>query len=175
MNEYLTEQSLRRFFSERIDEKAVFNRVIPDIGMRNRPDCRSERKKLIVEFDGWKHYTDPATIISDSEKDKATSALGYSTIRIPYFVQLSRDVVEFLFKDYATDLSEWNSFPHGFHSRGVIFPASFCELGISRFLNDLQKFSIVRNDIVNSLIVASAKFKPDIVVPPSLRNIVIEK
>ena len=41
-------------------------------GKKYRPDYRSETLKLIVEFDGLPHYTNPQNILNDIEKQNFT-------------------------------------------------------------------------------------------------------
>lgn len=62
-----------------------------------RPDYRSDSLKLIVEFDGIQHFNNPKNIILDEKKTKIFCDLGYKVVRIPYFLQLTNDVVEILF------------------------------------------------------------------------------
>ena len=62
-----------------------------------RPDYRSESLKLIIEFDGLPHYKNPDTIEKDYINQKVYENNGYKVVRIPYFIQLSNDIVEKLF------------------------------------------------------------------------------
>jgi hypothetical protein len=86
---YLTESLLGRFLSERLDVNVVANQSVPGPGRRLQPDYRSDRHRLIVEFDGDAHYRSTRTIIGDAEQDAFFTGLGYRVIRIPYFVQLN--------------------------------------------------------------------------------------
>ena len=78
----------------------VHDKKIEGKECKNRPDYRSEKLKLIIEFDGLQHYTKPDII----EKDKINTALyksfGYKVVRIPYFIQLSKKAVKVLFDVY---------------------------------------------------------------------------
>ena len=58
-----------------------------------RPDYLCEEEKLIVEFDGLQHYTNPVNIRKDEQNQKTYESFGYKVIRIPYFVQLTKEVV----------------------------------------------------------------------------------
>jgi len=64
---------------------------------RKRPDYRSESAKIIIEFDGIQHYTDPKKIRDDVETTLFYRSLGYEVIRIPWFIQLSNEAIETLF------------------------------------------------------------------------------
>ena len=75
--------------------------------------------------------------------------MGYTIIRIPYFVQLSTIVIKELFhKTYSMT----QEYPHGFISEKALLPSDFCEMGIGRFINDLNRFSYIQRDIIKSLV-----------------------
>jgi hypothetical protein len=92
---------------------------------------------------------------------------------VPYFVQFSSDVITDLFAPYCHRFAPFNSFPHGFISDRALLPANFCELGLHRFKLDLERFSFLSADIVNSLRakvdqLGDARF----VVPPSMFDLI---
>jgi ABC-type branched-subunit amino acid transport system ATPase component len=63
-------------------------------------------------------------------------------------------------------------FPHGFIAKTVVMPANFCELGITRFETDLERFSYIRQEILESLgraIECSGDWR--VVCPPSRRDV----
>ncbi|MFA5490740.1 MAG: hypothetical protein WC284_16290 [Candidimonas sp.] len=173
IKEYLSEKNLGVFLSERFEYSYIHNRMIKEIpNYRKKPDYRFEEIKCIVEFDGFGHYTDPIRILNDRDKDRVYKSYGYDVIRIPYFVQLSENVVLDLFGKYIKNTSAFNDYPHGFISDDVKFPSHFCEIGLLRFLNDLEKFSYISEEIINSLRNAIEKYsKWELIIPPSLKNI----
>ncbi|WP_282458283.1 DUF559 domain-containing protein [Ligilactobacillus aviarius] len=63
----------------------------------SRPDYRSEQLKLIVEFDGLPHYQKPSDLQRDRANQELYESYGYKVVRVPYFIQLSNEVVEKLF------------------------------------------------------------------------------
>lgn len=65
--------------------------------LRIRPDYRSDKLKLIVEFDGTQHYEKPDVIRRDLRNTEMYRRLGYKVVRIPYFIQLTREAVKTLF------------------------------------------------------------------------------
>ena len=65
---------------------------------RSRPDYRSEKLKLIIEFDGLQHYTKPDIIEKDLQTTAVYKSFGYKVVRIPYFIQLTQKVVKSLFE-----------------------------------------------------------------------------
>lgn len=150
MEKFLTESSL-------ID---YLNLIYPNIewvhdkpfikGKRARPDYRCEDLKIIVEFDGYNHYTTSSRILSDIENTKLYESLGYKVIRIPYFIQMSSIVIKCLF-DVEVDIEQ--QYPHGFISdtKFDLLPCDFNNLGIERFEKDLERFSYIKEDIVLSL------------------------
>ena len=112
---------------------------IGDTYHRKRPDYRSEQLKMIVEFDGLQHYTSPSNILRDIEHTAFYENLGYTVVRIPYFVQLTNTVVEQLFHVTV----EETLFPEGIPSLGPKSqntPAFLCHKGIQRMAMEYHKF-----------------------------------
>lgn len=147
VQDFLTEGALGAFLKN-LSNDWVHDFVVPESGLKNRPDYRSEKLKLIVEFNGHFHYTVPNTILSDEKKRLAYITLGYKIIEIPYFLQLDSRITKFLF-----GLPKgFNSFPHGFISKNLVLPASFCSLGVQRFYKELTNFPLeVAKEIIQSL------------------------
>lgn len=147
---YLTEEGLKGIL-DIVYPDFIFTRdkIVPNSGIRNRPDYRNEELKLIVEFDGNTHYTQTKTIVNDEKKDRVYSGMGYRIIRIPYFVQASKYIIKLLF-DKDVDIEQ--SYPHGFIDKKAILPADYCSLGLKRYNNDLVKFELIRKEINDSLI-----------------------
>lgn len=169
--DYLTEASLGRFLRERLDGDVIADSVVPDLRRRFRPDYRSERHRLVVEFDGDQHYRSAGHVLRDQERDVVLRAAGYSVVRIPYFVQLDATTIAQLFGPLVTDRSAFKRFPHGFIAEKVVMPADFCELGVQRFSADLQCFATVAEDIAESLRAAEARLGDwRLVYPLSLRG-----
>jgi hypothetical protein len=172
---YLTEPSLGRFLRERLDPEILTNVRVPSITRRFLPDYRSEKYKLIVEFDGDQHYRSAKHVIEDKTRDQILTDAGYRVIRIPYFVQMTEPIIGMLFGNHITNRDRFKDFPHGFIADTVIFPADFCELGVARFLNDLDLFAAIRGDILASLKrAAAARGDWRIVYPPSVRKVLAD-
>lgn len=110
-----------------------------------RPDYRSDSLKLIVEFDGLPHYKNPDSIEKDIKNQKVYEENGYKVVRIPYFIQLSNDVVEKLFNVKVREPLFDAKIPslgiNGRHS-----PAYLCPAGIRRmakeFLNYPEQYQV---------------------------------
>lgn len=148
---YLDEKKLGQCLAKIFpDYKFIHDNAVPGSGISNRPDYRCEELKLIVEFDGYKHYCEIDTIFKDRLKDEAYTSMGYRIVRIPYFVQLTSDVVKHYFG--VDDVDMQINFPHGFIAdKGAKLPAEYCSLGIVRFMNELRELIFLRTDIINSL------------------------
>ena len=104
-----------------------------------RPEFRSEKLKMIVEFDGLPHYQNVDTIINDEKKDKIYVTNGYKVVRIPYFIQLTNEVVYQLFGVKVKEQLFNPSIP-SLGINGRYSPAFLCPLGITRMAKDFIKF-----------------------------------
>ena len=120
------------------------------------PDYRCEELKLIVEFDGKLHYTDHNTIMRDVRNEKIYKKEGYTVIRIPYFIQLTNDVVNTLFKQYSNVLSVneplFNPNISSMYGECKGFgPAYTCVSGFKRMVKVLKQFPQQYELLVTSL------------------------
>jgi len=110
---------------------------------------------LIVEFDGYQHYTKAQEVLKDVTKDLIYKGLGYKVIRLPYFIQIRKEIVDHFFcQGFPYD----NSYLHGFIDPKVTLPSDFCELGMMKFLKDMKRFNII-NPTIPADIVKSLKCK----------------
>ncbi|MBI9037928.1 MAG: DUF559 domain-containing protein [Bacteroidales bacterium] len=106
---------------------------------RCRPDYRSEELKLIVEFDGLPHYTNPDIIEKDLKNTELYNNFGYKVVRIPYFIQLSNSAVRTLFDVEISEELFDESIPSlGIQGRNT--PAYLCPSGIVRMAKEFKKF-----------------------------------
>lgn len=132
-----------------IEGNYFHNQKVPNSGIQSRPDHRFEKEKLIIEFDGLQHYQKIDEIKKDRRKDKIYRDMGYTIIRIPFFVQPSSETL----KHYFNVDKELNlQYPHGFIIYNSTPPSNFCPLGIERFINEFKKLpESVKKDIAKSL------------------------
>lgn len=135
MSTYLTEKTLGEFLKIAYpNENWIYNERfhIPNTEEKHRfkPDYCCHNLKLCVEFDGADHYMKTSVIQADNKKDGILKELGYTIIRIPYFIQLTTNSIKYFF-DLDIELNY--NFKHGFISHGVILPSCFCEQGIWKF------------------------------------------
>jgi hypothetical protein len=149
-NNYLTETKLGEYLKILYPkDEFIRNKCVPNSNSKYRPDYRNDNLKLIVEFDGYSHYTSSKTILSDIKKDRIFKSMGYNIIRIPYFIQISNGVTLYLFGKTSKKINQ--IYPHGFIDHKCIMPADFCELGLEKFKEDLENFFFIKNDILKSL------------------------
>lgn len=136
---------------------------------RMKPDFQCENMKMLVEFDGFRHYTDSQNVFLDRMKNEHFERLGYKVVRIPYFVQPCASTIKILF---GLDVEYSQKYPHGFHDENFMSPADFCCAGIDRFLADLERFSGIRAEILDSLKPWVEKLDhKDLVLPRCIQNL----
>lgn len=146
---YLTEKSLGELLKKLFPNKDfIHDRIVPNSGTKRRPDYRNDELKLIVEFDGYRHYTTATKIYNERDKYNTYCSMGYKVVRIPYFVQPSREVIKHLF-DKDVDIKQ--TYPQGFIDEKAMLPCDFCELGVEKFKEDLKRFNYIEKEILDSL------------------------
>jgi hypothetical protein len=134
MKPYLTEDSLIEIVLAKFPEARI-NKGLPGLS-KYKPDIVLLDKKLIIEYDGPRHYVEEKVVTGDIKRDKETSALGFSTIRVPYFIQLSEDVISWLKLPFSVNDITQNDFPNGFVTCKKT-PKHFCESGLDRFWDEI--------------------------------------
>lgn len=159
--DYLNEYGLgENYIKPMYGNDVICDKQFP--GHKFRPDFRIDSQKLIVEYDGFYHYTDPKVIMFDIKKAEILNQAGYKIVRIPYFVQLtSQNIIEEVFKIHGIDISNLDftgvnyiDYPQGFISDDCHLPAEYCELGINRFDGDIVTYScnpLLKEKIINPL------------------------
>ena len=168
---YLTEQNLGILFKTLVPHlEFEHNKTVPNSGIKTRPDYRFEELGLIIEFDGNQHYQDANVIFRDKEKDKIYTEMGYRIERVPYFIQMTE---EFLCQLFQQPILYKQNYPHGFIDKKAVLPANFCELGIQRFIKDLDRFNLYKYEIITSLHQRIIEKKEiNLVLPPTLHYLV---
>lgn len=169
---YLTELKLGEILKDIFpDEIIINNKKIIGYKELCRPDYQIPNKKLIFEFDGPTHYTSPKRILKDIENDKFYNSIGFTVIRIPYFIQIDKD---FYSNILNIDRESLYNFPNGFISDVIVLPAEYCYAGINKFLNDLERFKYASNDIINSLADKCNELQIELVLPEILEYLIKE-
>jgi len=135
----------------------IHDKSVPNSNIRNRPDYRIDKHMIIVEFDGYNHYSTTKVIKNDNKKDLVYKSMGYRIIRIPYFIQLNAFTILKMFgisisdndNKLINDIS--GKYKHGFIDKKAMLPCDFNTLGIDRFLSDLETFDYCKSDVIDSL------------------------
>lgn len=107
--------------------------------LRKRPDYRSNRLKLIIEYDGLPHYQKPDIILKDYSDTKLYERFGYKVVRIPYFIQLTRSSVKQIF-DVDCDFELFPENVPSLNIKSCNTPAYLCNAGIMRMANEFRLF-----------------------------------
>ena len=121
----------------------IYNKKIDnlpnDMKILSKPDYRSEKLKMIVEFDGTYHYNSPNDIERDLKNQQNYINLGYKVVRIPFFIQLTNEVVKILFGvDVPFKLFNENIPSIGPNCKNT--PAFLCPAGVVRMAIEFKKF-----------------------------------
>lgn len=133
------EEYLAVIFPEINEEEWIHNKSVSGTKRPTKPDYRCDKLKLIIEFDGLHHYTNPYNVMDDSKKDKAYTDAGYKVVRIPYFIQLTNEVIEQLFERKVSQPMFNPSIP----SMSIEWkntPAYCCHAGVVRMGKDFMRF-----------------------------------
>lgn len=106
--------------------------------LRTRPDYRSESRMLIIEFDGVQHYSKPDVILKDARNTDNYQRLGYTVIRIPYFIQLTNSAI----KELLGEVIKEPMFDVRYASLGASMgsPAYLCPAGLERMAKEFTRF-----------------------------------
>jgi len=149
---YLTEESLYHILVEwcgldNVERQSKLGKLRVDFKIKT-----PNKRVVYVEFDGHKHFTDANQIDRDNEKNSKLKNL----VRIPYFIQLNQSTWNWFFNEANLGLID-SKFPHGFISKNLTLPASFCIDGVARYfkiLNDLREYDMsnVADEIITSVI-----------------------
>jgi hypothetical protein len=153
---YLTEKKLGESLQELYPGvEWIHNKVVPDSGIRSRPDFRSEELKLIVEYNGHLHFTLAKSCLNDIRKSTVYTEMGYKVVEIPYFIQLCPCVIASLFEERTPEAVNSvvpTDFPNGFITDSCVLPADFCTAGLFIFSLMLKnRLSHVAGEVFKSL------------------------
>ena len=133
------EDYIKVIFPEIPEDHWVHNKSIPDSGRRIRPDYRCEDLKLLIEFDGLQHYQQPDKIRKDRENQTFYESLGYKVVRIPYFIQLTNEVVKTMFGRVVSE-PLFDPSVTSMAISGSNTPAFCCPAGLQRMAEEFQLY-----------------------------------
>ncbi|MDG7001423.1 MAG: hypothetical protein JRN15_20185 [Nitrososphaerota archaeon] len=169
---YLTQQKLSALLREALKDK--YDLFMEERKVAGKPRCRwdmymtfSNGREIAVEFDGDQHYRDTLVMKLDLEKEDLADEAGIEVVRIPYWVQLTDETAKHYFGDLFDGIHIEQDYPHGF-IKSKVFPASYCALGVERFmaeLHDLPEKEFV--EVVTNLFdrAFDTAYAPEFVVP----------
>ena len=139
---YLTQQKLASLLREALKDK--YTSFIEEQKVAGKPRCRwdmymtfPDGREIAVEFDGDQHYRDTLVMKLDLEKDDLADEAGIEVVRIPYWVQLTDETAKHYFGDLFDGIHIEQDYPHGF-IKSKVFPASYCAMGVERFMAELH-------------------------------------
>ena len=175
---YLTQQKLENLLADAFaGHLSVFETEKKIDGLPNhRWDVYVEflsGKKITVDFDGDQHYRNMFVIEHDIMKDDSAYEQEIIPIHIPYWVQLTDETAKHYFGDLFDGIHIEQDYPHGF-IKSKIFPASYCALGVERFmaeLHDLPEKEFV--EVVTNLFdrAFDTAYAPEFVVPGAMADL----
>lgn len=151
---------------------------------RYRPDARCEKLNLIIEYDGINHYQNQTVILHDYSRDNWFNSLGYKVVRIPYWIQLSLDMIKYLFDvDMNEPMCELSLsfYDNGLNDGGLSTAVgSMSEAGRHRFLNTVTKYPLseqrkVYKDLKTCLNNCDKTIPEEYILPKYILNLWIEK
>ena len=133
------EEYLKVIFPKISKEEWIHDKGVPGSKSQTRPDYLCESLKLIVEFDGLQHYQKPDVICADEIKNNMYEAMGYKVVRIPYFIQLTNEVIKIMFD---RDIKEMMFNPNipSMGVKGMNTPAYCCPAGIKRMAKEFKLY-----------------------------------
>jgi len=141
--EYLTERSLGEllcnlFGSENVERQFKIGVYKADFKVGN----------LLVEFDGYRHYSQSKTILRDFALHDVAEENGLRVMHVPYFIQYKYvcEALGFADKDFGY------AYPNGFIDAKALRPKDFSTLGCLVFSLQLDSFSeAVKTEILATM------------------------
>lgn len=106
---------------------------------RIRPDYLCEEEKIIIEFDGLQHYTNPANIRKDRKNQAIYEGEGFKVIRIPYFINLTKEVIKEMFGITVID-EKFDPAVPSMSAKWSNTPAYCCYQGIMRMAEEFKRY-----------------------------------
>ena len=157
---YITEKDIGILLEQLFPNKEIIHNKKHSLGFR--PDYYIPESALIVEFDGYHHYTDNTVVMKDVTKDTLAKDNRFYLIRIPYFIQLHVKIVNDLFQIH-TDIQitqNYNNYPLGFVDEKAALPGSFSSLGLLKYNKQLKVFGEyeIYKSLINKILYENKEF-----------------
>lgn len=130
--DYLTEEKLKNCLEILFPNSNILSQVkVP--GTRYKSDYQVDN--LIIEFDGFRHFSIAKTVKRDIEVNRIWKENGLNVIHIPYFIQLDSTMIKHYFNiGYDSSVE----YPHGFISELAMKPDDFNTSGYKLYLRILN-------------------------------------
>lgn len=138
---YLTEQKLGRILSLSFEAEIIKQHRFKSEKQTFIVDFFIPEHKLIIEFDGYRHYQVMATIVRDRALDIWAANEGYTVIHHPYWLQLDSRV---FYHHFKREVDIRPAYPHGFIDKKALLPADFNSAGWNQFMH--QYGALVASD-----------------------------
>jgi hypothetical protein len=165
---YLTETKLVAIICELAPAGFVSQFKLDGFNYRWDFKYETASERILVEYDGDEHYRNTTVIRVDRAKAKLASEHGFRTIAFPYWLQLDTFALKHFF-GFDADIVQ--DFPHGFITT-KLFPASFCELGVTRFQEEFSRLPLqLQRPVLESLRERAREYGLDYVLPSDLRSL----
>jgi len=146
MQEYLTYEKLGEIL-DTVYPEAKWSKT----DKLSEPLHISYRYKISVLLEDSSYYTNSLQLQVSQVREKiAKEDFNYKFVRIPYFVQLTPEVIKHIFgKDTNINLD----LKQGFISDNpdTVYPNQFSDVGIKAFIDRLETFYYIKWDIARSL------------------------
>jgi hypothetical protein len=111
-----------------------------------KADFLIESRNLLVEFDGFRHYSSTKVVLRDKAFFCAATEQLYDVVRIPYFIQTNVVMPLYFGLDLASQQTA--TYPHGFVHENCLHPKDFCVAGLKRFIFEVDRLPTpIREDI----------------------------
>lgn len=106
---------------------------------------------MLVEFNGYHHYTNTKTIVRDYALREYCIKNNIKLVELPYFVQLSNHNFSKYFGINLTDKNITTDQKSGFIASKIVLPYDYCLMGVNRFMADISVEDLTSSEILQSL------------------------
>lgn len=133
-------------------------------------DIRIESQSLVVNILNRSWFQSANRIETTLAQNKYLESIGYRVINIPYYIQLSKEMIQYYFD---VEVDRGCEYPSGFYDQEAdsfhmigMYPANFCIYGYKYFLDEYHKYpENVQSDIKQSILDAIFNYGEAAVLP----------
>lgn len=103
---------------------------------------------LLVEFDGFRHYSSTKVVMRDIDFYVSATDQGFDVVRVPYFLQADV-VMPLYFNTHILPIHKHaDVYPQGFVHANCLHPKDFCVAGLKRFVFEVDRLPTpIREDV----------------------------